>query len=237
MSDARKLQARISAFRQRLQAMPRLVPNPSAPALQQPADTETLPMMVAAGSRTQAILEQSIRQLSGHEPVPERPAATQLIGRARRVLAEAHELIDCLKKLADDSLLAGPPPDESNGEADPLAIFYRETTSMMMPAIRLAQGMPDEPGVQSRLSEGLEAIFASVRQRSSALGHAMEQRRRDAEQVNKLAHLLVEVASDRSIDVKPFEQLAAEIVAELKLETLPIESPWLLDNVVEDTAA
>jgi HD-GYP domain-containing protein (c-di-GMP phosphodiesterase class II) len=215
MSDTRTLLDKISAFRQRLESMPRLAadPVPAAQTAASESTKENLKTKVAAASRTQAVLEQSIRQLGDTAPAaPFNPS--QLTARARRVLSEAHDLIAYLKQLADEPLLAGPPPAQSETEADPLAIYYRETASMMDPAIRLAQTFPDTPSVQLRLAEGLEGILGTVRQRLSALGHALDARRRDAAQVDALAQMLGRLHANESIETSPFVQLASEIMAE-----------------------
>jgi HD-GYP domain-containing protein (c-di-GMP phosphodiesterase class II) len=216
MTDTRTLLNTITAFRQRLESMPRLISRPLPRPAPAPADAPgaTLIEKVAAGSRTQAILEDSIRQLS-EEPAPAQPAPTHLIAKAKRILIEAHELVNCLRRLADDVLLAGPPPEQGSVEADPLAIFYRETAAMMVPAVRLAHGMPDTPSVQSRLADGLDGIFATVRQRLAALGHALDLRRRDAEQVERLAQLLVGLTSGETpLEAEPFTHLASQVLAE-----------------------
>ncbi len=86
---------------------------------------------------------------------------------------------------------------------------------MMVPAVRLAQGMPDTPSVQARLADGLDGILATVRQRMSALGHALEVRRHDVDQVDRLARLLISLDTGSAhIDVAPFEQLAVQVLAE-----------------------
>jgi hypothetical protein len=214
MSDTRSLLARISAFRQRLASLPRLVADPVPNEAPDPdhGPDDRLRARVRAGSRTQAALEQSVRTLSEAPPEPAVP--THLTARARRVLAEAHELIGYMKALADDPLLAGPPPGRGD-EADPLALYYRETAALMGPAVRLAQGMPDTPSVQLRLAEGLEGIIAAVRQRLAALGHALALRRRDAEQVYTLARLFVHLSADESpVGPEAVAALAAEVYAE-----------------------
>ena len=215
MTDTRNLLNKITAFRERLDSMPRLVAQPIPPeaSTAHTSPNETLRGKISAGSRTQALLEQSIRQLSEERPSPP-PSPVQLTSRAKRVLIEAHELIECLKGLADDPLLAGPPPEQGSIEADPLAIYYRETAAMMHPAVRLAQNMPETPSVQLRLADGLEGILATVRQRLAALGRALDLRRRDAEHVNHLAHLLVDLDTNRPIDPNSFVSLAEEILAE-----------------------
>src|SRR5260221_11684 len=106
MSDTRALLSRIAEFRKRLEAMPRLVP------VEQPATTpatippEPAPELTEAGSRTQAILECSLRNLGGTSDAPP-PALTN---HARRLLIEAQALVTRLRAVADDPLLAGPPP-------------------------------------------------------------------------------------------------------------------------------
>ena len=215
MSDTRTLLNKISAFRQRLESMPRLIADP-IPDLNPPTNAtpnESLKAKVAAGSRTQAILEQSIRQLGATAPSPV-SLPSYLTARARRVLSEALELVAYLKQLADEPLLAGPPPEQGDAEADPLAIYYRETAAMMDPAVRLAQTFPDTPSVQIRLAEGLEGILGMVRQRLSALGHALEARRKDASQVDELARLLLSLDNNQPIETAPFVRLAGEILAE-----------------------
>jgi len=218
MTDTRSLMDRISAFRERLDSLPRLSPA-SLPATvavpdqvsRQPDDALTA--RIRAGSRTQAVLEQSVRTLS-EEPPSETTSSTPLTARARRVLTEARELIDCMKRLADEPLLAGPPADQGSIDTDPLAIYYRETASMLVPAVRLAGTMPDMPSVQTRLAEGLEGILGTVRQRLAALGHALGQRRRDDDQVNRLSHLLVELDGTEVVDDTPLLELAAEVLAD-----------------------
>ncbi|MCE9531419.1 MAG: HD domain-containing protein, partial [Planctomycetes bacterium] len=155
----------------------------------------------------------SLRHLR-EEELPAEPVATQLIAKAKRVLSEALQLVTCLRNLADDPLLAGPPPEQGGIEADPLAIHFRDTASMMAPTVRLAQDMPDEPSIQSRLADGIEGIVSTVRQRLASLGHALDLRRRDTELVNRLAHLLVNLNGDQPIDESAFTQLAAELLAE-----------------------
>ena len=83
MSDTRALLNRIAEFRQRLEAMPRLVPV-DTPAIPPPAP-EPPPEPTEPASRTQAILAYSLRQLDGTlDATP--PALTN---QARQLLAEA----------------------------------------------------------------------------------------------------------------------------------------------------
>ena len=213
MSDTRMLLQKIQAFRQRLDALPRLVAEPIMVAADNVAPSENkVTDKIAAGSRTQAILEQSIRHLNDSETPP--PVPTQLTARARRILEEAKGLIGYLRSLADDPLLAGPSPEQQSDETDPLAIWFRETSALMGPAVRLAQSLPDAPSEQLRLCEGLEGMLATVRQRLATLDLALADRRRDAGQIDRLAHLLVNLDSDQPADASAFVDLATEVLAE-----------------------
>jgi hypothetical protein len=213
MSDTRTLLNKITAFRQRLESMPRLIAD-SVPntGLEVGTPEQKLLSHVAAGSRTQAILEQSIRHLGETTAPPAIP--TNLTARARRVLSDAQEIIVCLRRLADDPHLAGPPSSGEEAETDPLAIYFRETAAMMEPAVRLSQAMPDVPSVQLRLADGLDGILTTVRQRLAALGRALDMRRRDAERVNVLAHLLVALDQNQAVEATPLIDLASDLLAE-----------------------
>jgi hypothetical protein len=215
--DTRVLLNKITAFRERLEKMPRLVPETlpkteNAPATPVESDADLL-ARVQAGSRTQALLEQSIRQLANiPEPVSTLPV--QLTARARRLLKEAHDLIADLRQLADDPLLAGAPPGESSEEIDPLALYYRETAALMEPAVRIAQNFPETPSVQLRLCDGLDGILNTVRQRLATLRQARDLRRQDAKLVEALAQILVQLDLGQKVSPETLGELAEQILIE-----------------------
>jgi HD-GYP domain-containing protein (c-di-GMP phosphodiesterase class II) len=214
MSDTRTLLQKIQAFRQRLDALPRLVADPiSILPVSNQSEELRIHEKVVAGSLTQAVLEQSIRTLGAAE-VAQPVAPKQLTARARRMIADSSELIRSLRQLADDPLLAGPPPGQSNDETDPLAIWFRETAALMGPAVRQAEALPDAPSEQLRLCEGLEGILANVRQRLAVLKATLDNRRHDADLVDRLAHLLCTLDSNQPVDAARFVDLAAQIHAE-----------------------
>jgi len=97
VSDTRALLSRIAEFRKRLEAMPRLIPvegpaDPPPPPAPEPGLEPTEP-----ASRTQAILEYSLRQLGGTTDATP-PALTS---RARRLLTEAQGLVTRMRALAE----------------------------------------------------------------------------------------------------------------------------------------
>lgn len=212
MNDTRALLSRIAEFRQRLDAMPRLVPAPNPPAEPSPPPApEAEP--TEAGSRTQALLEDSVRQLAATAEAG--PPA--LASRARRLLADAHGLVARLKALADDPLMAGPPPgpDGAVAVADPLAVHYRETATLTEAAARYVRTFPETAAEQVRLCEGLEGILDAAHRRFDLLAGALELRRRDAGRIDLLARFLAGLAhGEGPLDPAPLLGLADAILAE-----------------------
>jgi HD-GYP domain-containing protein (c-di-GMP phosphodiesterase class II) len=211
VTDTRALLSRIAEFRKRLEAMPRLTPGAAPPVAANPAPSPEPP--TEAGSRTQAILEYSVRQLGG-TPEATPPA---LSNRARRLLSEAQGLVARMKVVADDPLLAGPPLDveATRLPADPLAVHYRETAALTEAAVRYACAFPESAAEQARLCEGLEGMIDAARRRFGLLSAALERRRVDEDRIDSLARFLVAVdEADGPIDATPIENLADELLAE-----------------------
>jgi len=210
MNDTRKLLNRIAEFRQRLEAMPRLVPS-VLERVHEPALDKPKPVAVEAGTRTQAILEESLRQLSG-APASS-PAA--LSNRARRLLVDAQGLMTRLRIIADDPLLAGPPPSAQTDGADPLAVHFRETASMTEAAVRYALTMPDSADEQMRLCEGLEGMIDAARRRFEMLASTLERRRCENARIDTLTRFLCNLDSGNGpLDPSPLMSLADELLNE-----------------------
>jgi hypothetical protein len=212
VTDTRALLNRIADFRKRLDAMPRLVPaNESPPA---PCSApEPQPPMADAGSKTQAILEYSLRQLGTTTEVNPPP----LTGRARRLLADAQGLVGRMRMLADDPLLAGPPPASGGtvGPADPLAVHYRETAALTEAAVRYAMSFPESAADQARLCEGLEAMLDAAHRRFGLMAGALERRRVDEGRITTLASFLQALdEADGLIDPAPVLDLAEGLLTE-----------------------
>ena len=217
MSDTRALLNRIAEFRQRIEAMPKLVPMAelvSPPLPVSPTAVDHVKQRVEAGSRTQAILESSLRQLenasSVHEPMP-------LTNRARRLLIDAQGLVARLKALADDPLLAGPPPNSEGmvPEADVHAVHYRETAAMTESLVRFALSFPDSASEQARLCEGLEGMLDAAHRRFSLLAHSLERRRLEVTRVDVMARFLAALCHGIGpLDPSPVIELTHTLIAE-----------------------
>lgn len=211
MNNAGVLLNRIAEFRRRLEAMPRLVPS-DEPAPRQVDEPDRMPEPAPAGSRTQAILENSLRQLAttgGTEPPP-------LADRARRLLIEAHGLVTRLKALADEPLLDTPrPASEAAKIADPLVIHFRETAALAEAAVRYAMTFPPTADEQARLCEGLEGLIDAGRRRFELLAGAVERRRAEEARIDRLARFLLSLElGDGLIDPAPILDLADTLLAE-----------------------
>lgn len=213
MSDTRALLNRIAEFRRRIEAMPRLVP-PELPLGSKPTGRtpeEQLQQKVEAGSRTQAILEYSLRQLNNAE----QPLPATLTNRARRLLVETQGLVARLKAFADDPLLAGPPAqtDGTVPEADVAAVHFRESAALVEAATRYALALPESPGEQMRLCEGLEGMIDAAHRRVALLATLLERRRLDAIRIDALARFLSELShTSNRLDPTPILALASDLI-------------------------
>jgi hypothetical protein len=213
MSDTRVLLNRVAEFRKRLDAMPRLIPAPPSAEgrTNSTAEVDSPRKAPEGGSRTQAILEYSLRQLAGTPDV--NPPA--LSSRARRLLVQARGLVTRMKTLADEPLLAGPPPGSSSEVADPLVVHFRETAALTEAAVRYALAFPESTAEQERLCEGLEAMIDATARRLELLAGAIERKRFEESRMDVLARFLVSLDQAAGpVDPGPVFRLADALLAE-----------------------
>jgi HD-GYP domain-containing protein (c-di-GMP phosphodiesterase class II) len=210
VSDTRALLSRIAEFRKRLEAMPRLIPV-DGPAAVPPLASQPMAEPIEPASRTQAIVQDSLRQLGGTtEATP--PALTN---RARRLLTEAQGLVTRMRALADDPLLAGPPGDGTTESADPLAVHYRETAALTEATVRYVLTFPEAAAEQNRLCEGLEGMIDAARRRFALMAGALERRRVDEGRIDTLARFLRAMDSAAGpLDPAPVVDLADALLTE-----------------------
>jgi len=227
MSDTQVLLGKITALRLRLQQAQGLAHEAGSAVVSLLRDTDNPDQKPAALERQAAVisecdwlLDDALKQLpsgAAHESeTPQMP--TQLTARARRVLERGRELVGRLRTLAEGLDL----PSAS----DPLAQLHRETMAMAETALRMVQAFPNAPSVQLRLCEGLEAILNMVAQRLGTFAHALNRRRHEMAQVDKLADLLQGLQSGRWADAQPFVALAETIVGEAR-EQAPLRLPHM----------
>jgi HD-GYP domain-containing protein (c-di-GMP phosphodiesterase class II) len=202
MSDARGLLDRISAFRQRLEAVPQVVPEavPVAP-------TEPVLAVVTQPDT----FRQTLQQIAGPAPVDEGPPPPQLTARAQRLLQSARELLDRQRKFAADPIFAGL-TTAGDLEPDPLIAYHQETVAVMESAVRLAQSFPDSPSVQLKLCAGLDGMLEIVKERLTVQERAVARRRTDLDRVDRLATIYTAMSAMRQANLAPLAALAEEIL-------------------------
>jgi hypothetical protein len=168
-----------------------------------------LRQQVKTGNRDGEQLEGSVRKLAtqaGTETDALR-LPRHLTARARRLLHQGRDLLDRLRGLAADPLLA-------DNQAGPLAIRYRQTVAMADTALRMVQSYPDSASAQIKLCEGLEATLDVLDERLAALVASLAEQRQESFAVEQLARLLGDLAAGRVVDLQSFTLLADALLTD-----------------------
>ena len=219
MSDTQVLLSTIAALRQRLaEGLMRDAGVAAASLLEDDADpVRDLECKVAAGARQHALLDSSLRQLSGGAGGAETSLPAQLTARAARLLRRGGELLGQLRALGEEALV-------QREEGDPVAVLYRETVAMTDTVLRTVQAFPEAPSAQVRLCEGLEVILGVVADRLTALTGAVALKRRERGRIDALAELLTALASGEPVEMGPLTSLAEAVLDDAQ-QALPLR--WL----------
>jgi len=199
MSDSRGLLDRITAFRQRLEAVPYLIPD--AIAVDPGADRH-----IAAEAEAFRV---RLQQIVAAPHVPEGPPAPQLTDRARRLLAAAKHLLDRQRIFTADPLYA------SLG-SDSLVDYHRETVAVMDSALRLAQAFPDSPSAQLKQCTGLDGLIGVVQERLTVQERALSRRKADGDRIDRLASVYGAMAASAPVGLTAVASLAEELLEEAR---------------------
>ncbi len=199
MSDTRGLLDRISAFRQRLDATPQLIPD----AL--PVEAEAVPLSAAAEA-----FRENVRRLAGFAPSAPAAPLPQFTDRAHRLLASAKLLLDRQKAFTTDPHFAALPG------ADALAGYHRETVAVLDVVVRTAQAFPDSAGAQLKLCDGLDGLLAVVRDRLAVQDRALARRKCDADRTDRLAGFLAAINTGQPAALQTVATLAEELLDEAR---------------------
>ena len=208
MGDARGLLDRISAFRQRLDAAPRIAPE-TAQSLAEPPPAASAP----------EAFRQTLRQITGAAAVNEGPLP-QLTTRAHRLLGTAKTLLDRQRAFTADPLFAGLVA-ANDLDPDPLVPYHRETVAVMDSAVRLAQVFPDSPSVQLKLCDGLDGVLEVVKERLTVQERAVARRRTDFARIDRLATIYAGMSWMQQLNLNPLAGLAEELLEDVR-QTRPI---------------
>src|SRR3989442_11207289 len=135
MNDTQELLQKIASLRLRLdqaQDMAQEAKAAAADLTAQAADAAALEVKVQRGHWHNTLLDSALR---GAEPGEKPALPSRLTLRGARLVQRARDLLQELKALADDSILA-------RRENDPLAVLHRATAGMIDAVLRTAQGFP-----------------------------------------------------------------------------------------------
>lgn len=215
MSDSRGLLDRITAFRQRLESVPYLVPDliPVDPG----ADRGVLSEAEAFQRRLQQII------LVDAPPEREGPPPPQLTDRARRLLSAAKNMLDRQRAFTGDPLYAALAADSR--DHDPLVAYHKETVAVLDSAIRLAQTFTDSPAVQLKQCNGLDGLIGVVQERLAVQERALARRKADADRIDRLASAYAAMATHAPVGLTAVAGLAEELIEEARRAN-PIRFVW-----------
>jgi response regulator RpfG family c-di-GMP phosphodiesterase len=200
MSDVKGLLDRIAAFRQRLEATPRIIPEAI------PIESETVSIPAA--------FKQSLRQITGIDRRDATPPPP-LTDRARELLAAAQTLLARQRQFASDPLVAGL-NDKPNADRDALVAYHRETVAVLDNAVRLAQSFPESPSLQLQLCDGLQSLLGHISERLLVQERALAQRKTDESRIDRIAAVYTAMNVMQPIALNPVAALAEELMEEAR---------------------
>jgi len=210
MSDTKSLLTRITAFRERLEKTPPLVGGPGV-------DPSAIVERAARNALQPAWVSSALRQIAGVKGSEATTLApVQLIGRAKRLLESARELIARQREVTDDVFFIRLSNAHTTADPDPLVDYHRFTVAATESTLRVAMGLPESAEHQSRVCDGLEAMLTAIRDRLAISGRTLEIRRREWGRVERLARLLHDIQGRRLVSVASFTAIAEELVAEAR---------------------
>lgn len=223
------LAERVAALRKRLDELAPLAPQPDEAArlrhlqqqLQQLRQNNLLletRQAALADHPDHSVLAESLTAARSEPPI-------RLAHKTRELLLKGKQILDALKSLNSD-LAAIPGDDHAN-----LACDYQETVQLVEIALRSVQTFPAATAEQLRLCSGLELCLDLADQRLEALRLYLREHRSALEKLNTLEHYFAELIQGRHLLLKPFADLAEQIVLETQGEQplhwfiAPVEEP------------
>lgn len=208
MSDTKSLLTRITAFRERLERTPPLV---GAPGMEPSALVER----AARNALQPGWVSAALRQIAGGKP-SESPVPVVLLGRAKRLLESARELVAKQREITDDVFFVRLSNAHTAENPDPLVDYHRATVAATESTLRVVLTLPESADQQARVCDGLEAMLAALRDRLSISGRTLHLRRREWGRTERLARLLTDVHARRLVSVASFAEIAEELVADAR---------------------
>lgn len=208
MSDTKSLLTRITAFRERLEKTPPLVGGPGV-------DPSAVVERIARNALQPAWVSSALRQIAGVKVADMATVGPgQLIGRAKRLLESARDLVGRQREITDDVFFIRLTNAHTTADPDPLVDYHRFTVAATESTLRVAMNLPESAELQSRACDGLEAMLTAIRDRLSVSARTLELRRREWGRVERLARLLCDIQARRLVSIHSFTAIAEELIAE-----------------------
>ena len=212
MSDTKSLLARITSFRERLERTPPLLGDGGeVPSAQ--VDRAALAALPPAW------VSSALRQLGGGPPAERSNGGlpSQLLGRARKLLETARELVARQRDITDDVFFLRLTNAHTAADPDPLVDYHRFTVAATESTLKVAVTLPESVEGQARVCDGLEAMLVALRDRLAVAARTLELRRREWGRVERLARLLSDVQARRLVAAQSFAEMAEELLSEARL--------------------
>ncbi len=215
MSDTKSLLNRIAAFRERLEQTPALLgplasESPGA-QLQKAVQAALQPHWVG----------NALRQIAGAKAGEATALPAQLIGRAKRLLMQARELVADQRSIAEDIFFVRLARQHSEASPEPLVAYHRASVAATESTLKLAQALPESAELQSRACEGLETLLQTLKDRLQLTARSLETRRKEWGRTERLARLLCDIQARRLVSFGSFAELAEDLLDEAR-RGLPI---------------
>ena len=138
----------------------------------------------------------------------------QLIGRAKRLLENARDLVGKQRDITDDVFFVRITNSHSAADPDPLVDYHRFTVAATESTLRVAMGMSASAEQQARTCDGLEAMLTAISDRLAISARTLDLRRREWGRVERLARLLCDIQARRLVSLDSFTAIAEELIAE-----------------------
>src|SRR5207245_8987284 len=150
---------------------------------------------VPVGGRHKALTDCTVEKLANMAPAPaEQAQPRRLTARGARLLQVGRALLRDLRALAEEPLL-------QSDEPEPVADLYYETAAMLDTVLRTVPAFPESPSAQARLCDGLEGVLDVAGERLGGLRVGLAQRRRHADQLDRLTEFLAGAASGHALSL------------------------------------
>jgi HD-GYP domain-containing protein (c-di-GMP phosphodiesterase class II) len=205
MTDTKELLQKIASLRMRL--------NTNAEPTASTGTRDPLRSIedkVQRGAQYNTLIENSLRSAEPKEPAATVPTSLRLTGRGSRLLRKGQELLQALRKIADDAEY------QQAEDAEGLNQLHREGMAMIEVILRTVQAMPASVSAQLRMCDGLEVILVDIEERIALLCGSLVHRKRMSARIDELADYLRCLAAQRPVHLAPLQALADVIIDEAR---------------------